>query len=100
MAMIEERIYNGDQARLVLENEAFSAAFADIKSEYMAALIASPARDVEGREKLYQLIKLTEKLQATLTGAMEDGKLARAQLNYDMEAQARQRADGMGQMYQ
>lgn len=80
MATLEQRIYNGDQARLVLENEAFATAFADIKQEYTQAWMNSPARDSEGREKLYLMLKLTEKLQATLTAAMEDGKLAKADL--------------------
>lgn len=80
MATLEQRIYDGDQARLVLENPAFAAAFADIKQEYQQAWMNSPARDSDGREKLYLMLKLTEKLESALTAAMEDGKLAKADL--------------------
>lgn len=96
----EQRVYDGDQARLVLQNEAFARAFADIKAEYIAALIGSPARDNEGREKLYTMIKLTEKLEATLTAAMEDGKIASQHIEYERDQMARQRAEGMPSMYQ
>lgn len=100
MATLEKRVYDGDQARLVLENEAFGQAFADIKAEYIAALIGSPARDTEGREKLYTMIKLTEKLEATLTAAMEDGKIASQQIAYERDQMTRQRAEGLPAMYQ
>jgi len=79
---VEQRIYDGDQARLVLENEAFAAAFADIKQEYTEAWKQSPARDSEGREKLYLMIKLSEKLEATLRAAMEDGRIAADHLRH------------------
>lgn len=82
MATIEQRIYNGDQARLVLENEAFAQAFADIKTEYIEAWTQSPVRDAEGREKLYLMIKMTEKLEQTLRSSLEDGKMAKLELKH------------------
>ena len=97
---IEKRIYDGALAREVLDNEAFTQAFADMKAEYAAALFASPARDIEGREKLYLMVKLTEKLEATLTAAMTDGKMASQQREYEAAALARDRASGMQTMYQ
>lgn len=80
---VSERIYDGDQARQVLENEAFAAAFNDIRQEYTNAWMESPARDAEGREKLYLMLKLTDKLQTTLTGAMQDGRIAQEQLRHE-----------------
>lgn len=77
---LEQRIYDGDQARLVLENPAFAAAFADIKQELTEQWQKSPARDSEGREKLYQLLRLADKLEMTLTSSLNDGKLAKHQL--------------------
>jgi hypothetical protein len=79
---IEQRIYNGDQARLVLENEAFAAAFTDIKQEITEQWKQSPARDHEGREKLWQLLKLADKLEATLRSTMETGTLAKLELKH------------------
>ncbi len=66
MATIEQRIYDGNRAREVLENEAFTAAFADIRQEIDTQWQNSPARDHEGREHLYQLRRLADKLEATL----------------------------------
>lgn len=82
MSSLEQRIYDADQARLVLDNPAFAQAFEDIKKELAESWMNSPARDVEGREKLFQLIKMADKLEATLRRSMESGKLAKAELNH------------------
>jgi hypothetical protein len=82
MKSLEQRVYDGDQARLVLENEAFSQAFEDIKQELIEQWTNSPARDDTGREKLYQLLKLAQKLEATLRTSLETGQLARAELRH------------------
>jgi hypothetical protein len=95
MATLEKRIYDGDRAREVLENEAFSQAIADIKQEYTNAWMNSPTRDVEGREKLYLLLKLADKLEATLAAALTDGKMARIDLEHQAEQLARDRATGL-----
>lgn len=79
---IEQRIYNGDRAREVLENEAFAAAFVDIKTEITEQWKQSPARDNEGREKLWQLLKLADKLESTLRSSLETGTLAKLELQH------------------
>lgn len=79
---IEQRIYNADRAREVLENEAFQQAFDELKTELIESWQNSPARDPEGREKLYQLLKLTDKLKANLTTRLETGKQAKLDLAY------------------
>lgn len=79
---IEQRIYNGDRAREVLENEAFQWAFEELKKELTESWEKSPARDQEGREKLYQLLKLADKLKVNLTTSLETGKQARLDLDY------------------
>ena len=79
---IEQRIYNGDRAREVLENEAFQWAFDELKKELTESWEKSPARDQEGREKLYQLLKLADKLKVNLTTSLETGKQARLDLDY------------------
>lgn len=92
MATIEQRIYSGDRAREVLENEAFVAAFADIKQEINDQWAQSPARDHEGREKLYQLLKLTDKLEATLRTSLETGELAKLDLRHQQSLADRAKA--------
>jgi len=80
MATIEQRIYNGDRAREVLENEAFEQAFTDIKTEIIEQWTNSPVRDLDGREKLYQLLKLADKLKANLQTSLETGTMAKLDL--------------------
>lgn len=77
---INQRIYDGDQARLVLENEVFQQVMDDIKTELTDQWKQSPVRDQEGREKIYQLLRLAEKLEANLKTRLETGKLARLEL--------------------
>ena len=76
------RIYNGDRAREVLENEAYTQAFADIEQEILNKWKESPARDSEGREKLWQLLSLLQKLQSTLQATFDTGKLAKLELEH------------------
>jgi hypothetical protein len=79
----EKRIYNGDRAREVLENEAFQQAFADIKQEITEQWTKSPARDQEGREKLWLMLSLLNKLETTLQGTLDSGKLAKMDLEHE-----------------
>ena len=79
---ISERIYNGDRSREVLENEAFSQAFIDIEAEILTQWKQSPARDLEGREKLWLMLSLMGKLKAVLQTSLETGKLAVLELQH------------------
>jgi hypothetical protein len=79
---LSERIYNGDRAREVLENEAYLAAFADTEQEILTQWKESPARDSEGREKLWMLLSLMHKLKANLQTTLETGKLAKLELEH------------------
>ena len=95
METLEKKVYDAARAREVLENETFQRAFDDIRQEYAQAWINSPARDPEGREKLYWMVKLTDKLQATLTGMLTDGKMAQIELERQEEKMAQERAQGV-----
>ena len=86
---IEQRIYQADRAREVLENEAFIGAMADIKSEIAEQWMKSPARDQEGREKLWLMLSLMSKLEATLKTTFDSGKLAKLDLEHKRTMQER-----------
>jgi hypothetical protein len=79
---LEQRLYNGDRAREVLENEEFIAAFGAIEQELIEAWKTSPARDPEGREKLWAYLHLLAKLKTQLTRTLETGKLAKLDLEH------------------
>jgi len=76
MATIEERIYAGNRAKEVLENEAFQQVFVDIEQEVMSQWKNSPARDAEGREKLWSYLMLLQKVKTHLESSLESGRLA------------------------
>jgi hypothetical protein len=74
-----------DKAALALslaENELLNEALDAIDKEVMEQWINCPARDKEGKEALWQLIKTSRKFKAILTGYIESGKLATDRLKY------------------
>lgn len=79
---IDQRIYNGNRAKEVIENEAFIAAFELIKDEVITQWQQSPARDTEGREKLWLMLQMASKLESTLKTTMETGQLAQLELTH------------------
>ena len=79
---LNQRVYDADQARLVLENEAFQQAFEDIKQELTEQWKTSPARDQDGREKLWLMLKLLDKVHLCLQSSLDSGKLAAKELEY------------------
>jgi hypothetical protein len=92
---LDKRIYDADQARQVLENPAFHQAFEDVRKEIIQSWQESPARDQEGREKLFQLLKLADKLKMTLQRSLESGQLAKEELKHQQTLLERAR-EAMG----
>ena len=92
---LEQRIYNGDRAREVLENPAFAQAFEQIDQEFYEQWKTSPIRDHEGREELFRMQTLLGKLRLTLEATMTDGKLARQHLDHMQKLAAKDRAQGI-----
>lgn len=79
---IEQRIYAGDRAREVLENEVFQQVFKDLHTEITEQWKKSPARDEEGKEKLWLMQSLLTKLESLIQTSLETGKLARLELEH------------------
>lgn len=88
----EQHIYDADQARLVLENQQFIQAFADIEQEITEAWKASPHRDQEGRNELFRLLQSAKKFKSLLTTRLETGKLAQLQLQQEQALLTQDRA--------
>ena len=82
MKTIEQRIYDANRAKEVLENEAFIAAFDNTEKEIIEQWTSSPARDAEGREKLHSYLMLLRKVKAHLTSSLDTGKLAEIDLQH------------------
>jgi len=88
---LEQRLYNGDRAREVLENEEFIAAFEAIEQELLETWKHSPARDPDGREKLWAYLHLLTKVKTQLTQTLETGKLAKLELEHQRTLKERMR---------
>ena len=71
-----KNIYDGNRAKEVLENEVFQWAITEIKREVTEQWQTSPARDVDGREKLWMMLQLANKLELILKTTQETGKLS------------------------
>ena len=66
MSTLEQRLYLGDRAKEVIENEVFVDAFTQIQNEVIEQWTNSPARDAEGRERLWTYLQMLKRLQAQL----------------------------------
>lgn len=88
---LEERLYNGDRAKEVLENEQFIAAFESIEQEIIDQWKTAPARDAEGREKLWTYLHLLQKVRTCMTNTLETGKLAKLELEHQRSLRQRVR---------
>ena len=68
------------RAKAILEDELFTAAVAEIERRILAEWRESPARDTEGRERLWEMLKLQERLVALLKEHIETGQIAAERL--------------------
>jgi len=66
-------------AKNVLENPVFQDAIKQIKQELYGEFTNSPARDSEGREKIYLMGKMFDVLLVNIKSVMETGKLNKKQ---------------------
>jgi hypothetical protein len=73
--LVSEEV-RGHNAAMLLDNELLQEAMTAIDKEVMEQCINSPARDKDGKEALWQLIKTSRKFKDILTGYIETGKLA------------------------
>jgi uncharacterized membrane protein YccC len=78
----EQEAVLGARAREVLENEAFTSAFEQIEKELIEQWKNSPARDQEGREKLWVYLSMLRKVKSTLEQTMQSGKLANLEIEH------------------
>lgn len=70
----------GQRAQEVLENPLVIESFALIESEIMKAWEDSPVRDIDGREKLYQMLTMGRKFKRHFESVVQTGEMARRTL--------------------
>lgn len=84
-----EEIERARQAQELAEHPLFVEAFAAYQQRLVDEWAASPARDTEGREKLWLMQKTAAMVQQHLKQLMETGKLATLQLERKRSLMAR-----------
>lgn len=72
----DDEIKRGREARQLLEHPLLNEAFTTLDSEIATSWKSSPARDAEGREKLYLMQALLTRIHLHLNSIMETGMLA------------------------
>jgi len=78
---LQKQISRGQQAKDILENPLLQDSLKAIRNKLDTEWKNSPLRDVEGREKIFFLVKAIDELEAMLISELETGKLASEQLN-------------------
>ncbi len=72
----EEEIARSEAAKRIYEDPLFKEALNLVRQEILDKWSSTPARDVEGREWLWQLHQSANKFELVFLGWMETGKLA------------------------
>jgi hypothetical protein len=79
-------------AREVAENPVFREAIDGLRDQLRAEWEQSPARDTEGRERLWLAVNLLSKIESHLSTVMQTGKMARLQLSQEQSKSERLKA--------
>lgn len=77
----DEDIRLGTRAQQLLGDEVLSLAFANIETSQLEAWRNSPARDTEGRETIWLMMKQIDVIKAELIRMVENGKLAQVSVD-------------------
>lgn len=78
-----EELRRGEQARLLLQNEMYVDAVAQVKQAIIDKWMQAPLRDKEGHHELKLMLKLLGDLTGYISTAMETGKMASIQLEQE-----------------
>ena len=96
--MSEKLIQECDRARqaaAVIESPVYQEAMESYEQRLMEEWQNSPARDTEGREKIWLMIKTAKTVRRNLEELMETGKLATIQLEQERAREQRQQSSGI-----
>jgi hypothetical protein len=78
---LQAAISRGARAEALLNNELLQEAFARLEQDYIEAWKISPARDTDGRERLWQAVNIVAKVRDHMVRVINDGKLSQRHLN-------------------
>lgn len=78
---LQTSIARGARADALLKNELLQEAFVVLERDYIEAWKISPARDTDGRERLWQAVNIVGKVRDHIVKVVNDGKLSQRHLN-------------------
>lgn len=81
---LEERLYHGDRAREILDNEVFQSVWADLEKDLIESWknIPSSPNHAADRERLHLSVILLGKIKACIEQTLDTGKLAKLELEH------------------
>jgi hypothetical protein len=82
----QEQANRGHEAQRLLDSDLLKDALAAIDAEVVMQWEKCPARDKDGKEALWQLLKTSKKFQRLLLGYVQTGKLAQENLKRHEES--------------
>lgn len=91
---LDEEIRIGDRAEQLLKDDVLSLVFSDIEADCIRDWRNSPARDSEGREKVWQYLRMTDAIKAQLRVRVDAGKMAKAKLEHENKMRAFEKEHG------
>ena len=78
---LQDAVNRGARADALLKDEMLQEAFAKLEAEYITAWRQSPARDTDGRERLWQAVQVIGRIKDHLGTVLANGKLAQHEVN-------------------
>jgi hypothetical protein len=90
---LQRDIVRGARAKALMDNELLQEAFTKLEADYIGAWRATPARDTDARERLWQAVNVLGKIRDHIGRVAADGNLAQRQLDdiVKLEAARKQR---------
>ena len=86
---LHESISRGARAEALLQNDLLQEAFVRLEQDYVEAWRVSPARDTDGRERLWQAVNVVAKVREHIVKVVNDGKLSQRHLDELTRARTR-----------
>ena len=80
----EERLQRASEARFVLENPAYTAAFERFIQDIRALRLQLPPRDAEGASRLVFMEQAVEKAKRLMESYLQDGEAASRELEKEV----------------
>lgn len=87
----DEEIRRGDRAASLMGDDLMQEVFGAIELEQITAWRNSPARDAEGREKIYQFVKMLDSIRSHLQNMVDAGKMAQSVIETEQKLREAQR---------